>query len=103
MRKVVSVILALVLMIGLIGCRGKVKFPALSDVAQMKHSQINAVLSGSDIQLIRDAWGEPADQKENEDLWWVDESMILVVSYDDYGLVEHGELICGTPLAPAGE
>ena len=67
----------------------------------MKYGEVNEALSGKDIQTIRDAWGEPAERDEKEDVWLLDESMLLVITYNDAGIVESCELICGTPLAPS--
>lgn len=74
---------------------------SLSDVAQIKYNEIYELLSGKDIQEIRDAWGEPVESDGKEDVWQLDESMLLMITYNDAGIVESCELICGTPLAPA--
>ena len=74
---------------------------SLKDVAQMKYSEVNEALSGKSIQAIRNAWGEPVESDGKEDVWQLDESMLLLIIYNDTGMVESCELVCGTPLAPA--
>ena len=101
MKKVLSIVVALTFMLGLIGCSSKEKIPSISEVSQMEYSEINEVLTGKDIQVIRDDWGEPAESDGKEDVWLLDESMLLMITYNDTGIIESCELVCGTPLAPA--
>ena len=79
----------------------KEKIPSISDISQMKYSEVNEALSGKDIQVIREAWGEPVESDDKEDVWQLDESMLLFITYNDTGIIESCELVCGTPLAPA--
>ena len=76
------------------------KIPSISDVSQMKYNEINEVLSGKDIQEIREAWGEPVESDGKKDIWQLDKFMLLEVSYNDTGVIESCELVSGTPLAP---
>ena len=85
---------------GLIGCSSKEKIPSISDVSEMGDEEVNAALTGKDIKDIREAWGEPVESEDKEDVWRLDESMMLFITYNDTGIVECCELICGTPLAP---
>lgn len=101
MKKVLSIVLVLTFLLGLIGCSSKEKIPSISDASQMKYSEVNEALMGKDIQVIREAWGEPVESDDNEDVWKLDESMLLCITYNDTGIIESCELICGTPLAPA--
>ena len=66
----------------------------------MKYSEINEALSGKDIQEVRDAWGEPVESDAKEDVWQLDESMLIMITYNDTGVIESCELVCGTPLVP---
>ena len=101
MKKVLSIVLVLTFLLGLIGCSSKGKIPSISDISQMKYSEVNEALTGKDIQVIRDNWGEPVERNDKEDVWQLDESMLLFITYNDTGIIESCELICGTPLAPA--
>ena len=74
---------------------------SISEVSQMKYSEVNEALIGKDIKDIREAWGEPVESDNKEDVWQLDESMLLFITYNDNGIIESYELICGTPLAPA--
>ena len=74
---------------------------SISEVSQMKYSEVNEALIGKDIKDIREAWGEPVESDNKEDVWQLDESMLLFITYNDTGIIESYELICGTPLAPA--
>ena len=76
------------------------KMPTLADVSQMKYNEIRDLLSGKDIREIKEAWGEPHESDVNKSVWQIDESMLLMITYDDHGIVEYCELVCGTPLAP---
>ena len=78
----------------------KDEIPSISEVSQMKYSEVNKVISGKDIQAIRDTWGEPIESDGKEDEWQLDESMLLIIAYNDTGIIESFELVCGTPLAP---
>ncbi len=75
--------------------------PTISDASQMKYSEVNDALTGKNIKDIREAWGEPVESDDKEDVWQLDESMLLFITYNDTGIIESCELICGTPLAPA--
>lgn len=101
MKKALSIVLVLTFFLGLIGCSSKEKIPTISEVSQMKYSEVNEALTGKDIKAIREAWGEPVESEDKEDAWQLDESMLLYITYNDTGIVESCELICGTPLAPA--
>ncbi len=57
MKKLLSIVVALTFMLGLIGCSNKEKIPSINEVSQMKYSEVNAALTGKDIQVIRDGWG----------------------------------------------
>lgn len=77
------------------------KIPSINEVSQMKYNEVNEVLSGKEIQEIRDAWGEPVDSDGKEDVWQLDKFMLLIVAYNNAGIIESCELVSGTPLAPA--
>lgn len=62
----------------------------------IQHGFIVLVCDGSDNGI----WGEPVESEDKEDVWRLDESMMLFITYNDTGIVECCELICGTPLAP---
>ena len=100
MKKALSIVLVIAFLLGLTGCSSKDKIPSISEASQMKYDELNQALSGKDIQAIRDAWGEPAVSEDNEKVWKLDESMLLVITYSDTGIIESCELICGTLLAP---
>ena len=74
--------------------------PTISDASQMKYSEVNDALTGKNIKDIREAWGEPVESDDKEDVWQLDESMLLFITYNDTGIIESCELVCGTPLAP---
>ena len=101
MKKVLSIVLVLIFLLGLFGCSGKDKIPSISEVSQMNYSEVNEALTGKDIQMIRATWGDPVERDGKEDVWQTDESMLLFITYNDNGIIESCELICGTPLAPA--
>ena len=100
MKKIMSIVLVLIFLLGLFGC-SKENIPTIREVSQMKYKEVNEVLSGKEIQEIREAWGEPAEHDQNEDVYQLDESMLLMITYTDAGVVESCELVCGTPVAPA--
>lgn len=100
MKKIMSIVLVLIFLLGLFGCN-KENIPTIHEVSQMEYKEVNEVLSGKEIQEIREAWGEPAERDGNEDVYQLDESMLLMITYTDAGIVESCELVCGTPLAPA--
>lgn len=87
MKKVLSIVLVLTFLLGLIGCSSKEKIPSISDVSQMKYSEVNEALMGKDIQVIREAWGEPVESNDNEDVWKLDESMLLFITYKEIHLL----------------
>ena len=81
----------------------QMEIPSMSEVSQMEYSEVNEALTGKDIKDIREAWGEPVESDNKEDVWQLDESMLLFITYNDTGIIENCELICGTPLAPTNE
>ena len=99
MKKVLSIVLVLLILLSLIGCSSKEKIPSFDEVSQLKYRELNEALSGKDIEKIRNVWGKPAERDGNEDIWQIDESMLLMITYNDTGMVENCELVCGTPLA----
>ena len=101
MKKTLSILLMLTCLFALIGCSNEEKIPSISEVSQMKYSEVNESLLNKDIQEIRDAWGEPAESEGREEVWQLDESMLLMITYNNTGIIESCELVCGTPLAPA--
>lgn len=44
------------------------KIPSISDVSQMMYNEINEVLSGKEIQEIREIWGEPVESDGKKDI-----------------------------------
>ena len=100
MKKVLSIVLVFTFLLSMIGCSNKEKIPSISEVSQMKYDEVNEALSGKDIQAIRNAWGEPVERDGKEDVWKLDESLLLMITYNEAGIVENCELVCGTPLAP---
>ena len=101
MKKFVSLALVLTFLLSLMGCDNKDNIPSISEVSQMKYLEVNEALTGKNIQEIRDAWGAPTESDSNEDVWQLDESMLLIIAYNATGVIENCELVCGTPLAPA--
>ena len=100
-KKVLSILFVPTFLFGLMGCSSSIeKIPSISEVAQLKYTEVNNALSGKNIQAIRDAWGEPSACDGKEDVWQLDESMLLMITYNDAGVIESCELVCGTPLAP---
>ena len=80
MKKVLSIVLVLIFLLGLIGCSSKEKIPSISDVSEMGYEEVNEALTGKDIKDIREAWGEPVESEDKEDVWQLDESMMLFIT-----------------------
>ena len=52
MKKALSIVLVLTFLLGLIGCSSKEKIPTISEVSQMKYSEVKEALTGKDIKAI---------------------------------------------------
>lgn len=92
MKKAFPIVFVLMFLLGSIGCSSKGKIPSVSEVSQMKYGEVNEALLSKNIQEIRDAWGEPATSDGNEDVWKLDESMLLMITYNDYELLKDTNL-----------
>ena len=65
--------------------------PSLSLIAEMEEADVNELLSGYRRLQLRTVWDEPDFINSNEDIWKIDESTSLIVSYNNRDKV----VICG--------
>jgi len=65
--------------------------PSLSLIAEMEEADVNELLSGYRRIQLRTVWDEPDFINSNEDIWKIDESTSLIVSYNNRDKV----VICG--------
>ena len=65
--------------------------PSLSLIAEMEEADVNELLSVYRRIQLRTVWDEPDFINSNEDIWKIDESTSLIVSYNNRDKV----VICG--------
>ena len=97
MKKIMSLILILVMVMAFAGCGKKdiEKIPSLETIITMDEGDINSALSGYTIDQLEETWGAPNNSSENESVWYLND-MRLIVNYNWLGKV----VVCGLEEAP---
>ena len=97
MKKIMSLILILVMVMAFAGCGKKdiEKLPSLETIITMDEGDINSVLPGYTIDQLEETWGAPNNSSENESVWYLND-MRLIVNYNWLGKV----VVCGLEEAP---
>lgn len=57
--------------------------PALDIVAEMEEEELNELLAGYRKVQLREVWQEPSESRPDEDVWRIEEKVILIVQYND--------------------
>ena len=65
--------------------------PSLSLIAEMEEVDVNELLGGYHRTQLRTVWDEPDFTNSNEDVWKINESTSLIVSYNNKDKV----VVCG--------
>ena len=97
MKKIMSLILVLAMVMAFAGCGKKdiEKIPSLETIITMDEGDINSVLPGYTIDQLEETWGAPNNSSENESVWYLND-MRLIVNYNWLGKV----VVCGLEEAP---
>lgn len=100
MKKIMSLILILVMVMAFAGCEKKdiEKIPSLETIITMDEGDINSVLPGYTIEQLKEAWGVPNDSCEQTDVWYLND-MRLIVNCNWLGEV----VVCGLEEAATDE
>ena len=80
MKKGLSIILALVIILSVAGC-GKKDIEKISDlehIITMDEGDRNSLLSGYKMDQLKEAWGEPNDSGINESVWYFKDMRLIV-------------------------
>lgn len=92
MKKICTVVLLLVFTLGIVGCNNKSEIPTIDDIKTSFYTddELEGMLRRVKREELIKAWGEPTRHidSENEDVWVLDESKALVVSYTLGGRVD---------------
>ena len=110
MKKKFLIVLAIILIIAL--CislwfyayhrhKSNDNLPSLSKISKMDEAAANSILIGYNIQQLREVWGEPDYCNENEDIWLI-EATRLIVNYKNDGEVAICALEDSKPLYYVG-
>ena len=96
MKKVLSVILIVAMILPIAGCGKKnaETIPSLQTIITMDEGDINSVLPGYTIDQLKEAWGAPNDSGEQTDVWYLND-MRLIVNCNWLGEV----VVCGLEKA----
>lgn len=87
---IILVILVSVWLYGYHNRKSNDNLPSLTAIAQMDEAKVNSILPGYHIEQLREVWGKPDKSSNNEDLWKIDDK-ILIVNYNNLDEV----VICG--------
>ncbi len=65
--------------------------PAKNIVAQMDEADINSLFPGYKIDRLKEVWGEPNEEKNNEAVWLLNETTKLIVNFKNNSEIS----VCG--------
>ena len=93
-RKTVIALLALAVLLGAVFAwraayalrKSNDNLPALTEIAQMREAEVNALLSGYNIAQLREVWGASAHSEANTEVWQIG-AYTLTVNYNNRGVV----------------
>lgn len=96
MKKVLTIVLVLVMVLAFAGCGKKSieNIPSLETIMTMDEGDVNSVLPGYTIDQLKEAWGAPNDSDEQTDVWYLND-MRLIVNCNWLGEV----VVCGLEKA----
>ena len=88
MKRIISFVLVLVMVLAFAGCGKKYieKIPSLETIITMDEGDINSVLPGYTIDQLKEAWGAPNDSDMNNCMWYLSDVRVTV-SYNNFGKV----------------
>lgn len=96
MKQISSLILLLLLMLCLMGCRKEERTIALDEIAALGSETLSSHLTGIDRDKIHDAWGEPDGMLSGlwGDIYKIpDTSQQIILYYDENGLISTVKVI----------
>ena len=92
MKKMIAIALALMLMMSIVGCGASATIPSLDEIKTQYYTddELERALNRVKRDALIDAWGEPTGtiSHENEDVWVLDGTRALVISYHLNGTVD---------------
>lgn len=92
MRKILSIVLVLVMVLAFVGCGKKniEKISSLETIITMDEGDINSVLPGYTIDQLKEAWGTPSDSDKEKSVWYLND--MKLIAYNNW----LGEIVvCG--------
>lgn len=96
MKKLIAIALLLILTLGIVGCGKRAEIPSLEDIKTKYYTddELESTLHRVERDELIKAWGEPYRHidRENEDIWVLDEKKTLVVSYTIFDRVDDVEI-----------
>lgn len=100
MKKTLTIVLALVMVVALVGCGKKniEKILSLEKAITMDEGDINSVLPGYTLDQLKEAWGTPDDSGEEKGIWYLND-MRLIVNCNWLGEV----VVCGLEKSSQGQ
>lgn len=96
MKKLIAIALLLILTLGIVSCGSNTEIPTLEDVKTNFYTddELERTLHRVKRDELIEAWGEPTRHidRENEDVWVLDEKKAIVISYTIGGRVDDAEI-----------
>ena len=96
MKKLIAIMLLLILTLGIVGCGSDAEIPPLEDIKTNFYTddELEGMLHRVKREELIRVWGEPTRHidRENEDVWVLDETKALVISYTLGGRVDDAEI-----------
>ena len=96
MKKVLSIVLVLAMVLAFAGCGKKSieNIPSLETIMTMDEGDVNSILPGYTIDQLKEVWGAPNDNDMNASMWYLND-MRLIVNCNWLGEV----VVCGLEKA----
>ena len=96
MKKLIAIALLLILTLGIVSCGSNAEIPTLEDVKTNFYTddELERTLHRVKRDELIEAWGEPTRHidRENADVWVLDEKKAIVISYTIGGRVDDAEI-----------
>lgn len=87
MKKLITAALALIIVLGLVGCSPMDNVPTLDAVKEYSAEDFNEHFKGVNREGLIEVWGDPAGSltEENADMWDIDDESMVVIYWSDNG------------------
>ena len=94
MKKLIALVLALVCVLGLVGCSPMDNVPSLEAAKEYSNDDFNEHFKGVNREGLIEVWGEPAGSltEENADMWDIDDESMVVIYWKNNGKFKNADI-----------